>query len=137
MLSGITDDQSAEQGQFNINGLEIDLAELDAFECKLKEKRSQLPQKSDSANDDESAQVDYLDEYLQRLQLTTAAREEEESRCNGGEVTRIGDPAVAGGGDQQEMEPKPVLKRYSFLQLLLMFMSIMSIAKLLNQRYGN
>lgn len=112
------------KGRFNINGLEIDLAELDAFERRVAEKRVQQRLASnesavDVATVDESTvdKYDDLDEYLERLQLSEAPRSN--SRSN--------------GHPEPSLPPATVMeesKRPSFLQLLYLFMSILSLANI-------
>lgn len=117
MSFGIADDDE-EPGRFSINGLEIDLDELDAFECRLAQKRcqSQQPHPADAGS---SSGVDYLDEYLERLQVKDKDEETEDKSSQ--PVTSI--------------VPEPN-RQYTFLQLLLMFMSLVSMAKLLKLQFN-
>lgn len=138
-----TDDAGGGGGQFTINGLEIDLDELDALERKVADKRQRQQQTSDPSNQSSEAATstaaaeapDYLDEYLERLQIS---RDSEPTKTD----TL---PSTSSSSVTSCIVPKPpstandsVSSRVIFLRLLLMFMSIMSMAKLLNKNYdGN
>lgn len=108
MVCGFADGEE-EEGRFNINGLEIDLDELEAFERQVADKKKR-PEKSEGERTEEDG-PDYLDEYLERLQIN-----EEDAKA-------------------KEVEEKPPQPPISFVRLLLMFMSLVSMAKLLG--YGN
>lgn len=126
MSSGIADDDDdgEKPGRFSINGLEIDLDELDAFECRLAQKRGQRqpPSPPAEADAESSSGVDYLDEYLERLQVQD--KDEEREDKSSPPVTSIVPLTSSANG------PEPI-RRYTFLQLLLVFMSLVSMAKLL------
>lgn len=57
-----------------MNGLEIDLKELELFEKRVKEKRAKNPQVTEKT--DENSEPDDLDEYLQKLTLENNIRDE-------------------------------------------------------------
>lgn len=130
-MSGFTGDEEEEEpSTFHINGLEIDLDELDALERKVAEKRRTREQelKTTSSATVEEEGPDYLDEYLERLQISR--EDEKKDKETGTEAVDVvgTTPSGSDGGPV-------VVSRYSFLRLLLLFMSIVSMAKLLN--YGN
>lgn len=118
----LTDEQSA----FNINGLEIDLDELDAFERKVAEKKGQ--QMVGTTTPAEAP--DYLDEYLERLQISRQEETDESKKAEKDKNNINNENSV----DTVPLEDQPV-SRYSFIRLLLLFMSLVSMAKLL--KYGN
>lgn len=117
----LTDEQSA----FNINGLEIDLDELDAFERKVAEKKGQQMVGTFTPAD----APDYLDEYLERLQISR--QEDETKEADKNKNNNINNENSV---DMVPLQDQPV-SRYSFIRLLLLFMSLVSMAKLL--KYGN
>lgn len=64
----------ADNDVFSVNGLEIDLKELELFEKRVKEKRAKNPQVTEKT--DENSEPDDLDEYLQKLTLENNIRDE-------------------------------------------------------------
>lgn len=140
-MSGFTGDEEEEKepSTFHINGLEIDLDELDALERKVAEKRRTREREQELKKTEEGITIittgakedegpDYLDEYLERLQISR--EDEKKDKETGTEAVDVvgTTPSGSDGGPV-------VVSRYSFLRLLLLFMSIVSMAKLLN--YGN
>lgn len=59
---------------FSVNGLEIDLKELELFEKRINEKRAKNPQLKEKT--DENSEPDDLDEYLQKMTLENNIRDE-------------------------------------------------------------
>lgn len=59
---------------FSVNGLEIDLKELELFEKRINEKRAKNPQVTEKT--DENSEPDDLDEYLQKMTLENNIRDE-------------------------------------------------------------
>lgn len=119
-LSSAFADGEKETGRFSINGLEIDLLELEALEQRVANKRQlvKLKEQEEATSQSSSKEIadtepDYLDAYLERLQLNDRQQSE---------------TVVV----ESKLPPK---KPLSLFQLLVMFMSIVSIAKLLY--YGN
>lgn len=61
---------------FSVNGLEIDLKELELFEKRISEKRAKNPLTKKQTESDENSEPDDLDEYLQKLTLENSIRDE-------------------------------------------------------------
>lgn len=106
--------------------------ELDAFERSVAEKRQQQPTvaktTTSTSTTSSSTGPDYLDEYLERLQIND---NNNNKSCSSNRSSRDTEE------EQQVAEMALPPPRYSFLRLLLLFMSIMSMAQLLRQQGHN
>lgn len=100
--------------------------ELDAFERKVAEKKGQQMVGPDTP----AEAPDYLDEYLERLQISRQEETDESKEAEKNKNNINNDNSE----DKVPLEDQPV-SRYSFIRLLLLFMSLVSMAKLL--KYGN
>lgn len=119
---GLEEDEDA--GRFSINGLDIDLVELAELERRVACKRQLVEPAATSSSSPDGAtgnETDYLDVYLEQMQLNDTHPRLEDVATADSQSTGVGRPQAK----------KPL----GFFQLLFMFMSIVSIAKLLY--YGN
>ncbi len=63
----------SENCAFSINGIEIDLNELEIYEKRLAEKRQKHPISSESIANNDSTELDDLDDYLDKLNIAASS----------------------------------------------------------------
>ncbi|KAH8308897.1 hypothetical protein KR059_003008 [Drosophila kikkawai] len=112
----VNGNDSEEEGRsaFCLNGLEIDLDELEALEQRVKAKKSLQNKHPPPQTENEDQEVDELDEYLKELQLR--------------EATAAAAPAAAVTTNEQSVIRPTQNPPISFAILLYWFLAILNLA---------
>lgn len=110
----------SENCAFSINGIEIDLKELEIYEKRLAEKRQKHPINESVTNDNN--EMDDLDDYLNKLNIAAASSQEAKDNVPNNQQSDIGlvrnDTSIQKDDTEKNRQTSFPLLLYGFMSIL-------------------